>query len=338
MKLLLILAAASLSSAAKLDRTYLPPNAQTSGGSGSFLAAPFSASGLGPAGRTPSVHSSGLPQNEEYGQNNFGQNERSFRPERPQAAYERNAAILRQYNQNDGDTFAYAFEAENGIYAEENGVATNGVEAQGGYTYTGDDGQIYSIRYTADQNGFVPQGDHLPTPPPIPEEILKALEQNARDEAAGIYDDGSYNEAKYGDNSNQYGNNYGSNYNENRYNGNRYNGNGNNGNRYNNDDSIVTNSAVFPDSGVAGSNNYGSKYNENRYNGNGSNGNSYNNDDTVVTNSAVFPDSGVAGSNVRSQIGNAGLNTYLPPVRGPARSRSGFGRKTSFNARDGYQY
>lgn len=45
-------------------------------------------------------------------------------------------------------------------------------------------------RYTADQNGFVPVGDHLPTPPPVPEEILKALEQNARDEAAGIYDDG----------------------------------------------------------------------------------------------------------------------------------------------------
>jgi hypothetical protein len=37
----------------------------------------------------------------------------------------------------------------------------------------------------------VPQGDHLPTPPPIPEEILKALEQNARDEAAGIFDDGN---------------------------------------------------------------------------------------------------------------------------------------------------
>lgn len=112
------------------------------------------------------------------------------RPERPQAALERSASILRQDSQNDGETYTYSYETENGIYAEESGVATNGVEAQGGFSYTGDDGQVYSIRYTADQNGFVPQGAHLPTPPPIPEEILRALEQNAADEAAGIFDDG----------------------------------------------------------------------------------------------------------------------------------------------------
>lgn len=66
----------------------------------------------------------------------------------------------------------------------------DGIEAQGGYQYTGDDGQIYSVSYAAGQGGFQPQGAHIPTSPPIPEEILKALEQNARDEAAGIIDDG----------------------------------------------------------------------------------------------------------------------------------------------------
>ncbi|CAK1584184.1 unnamed protein product [Parnassius mnemosyne] len=128
---------------------------------------------------------------------------------------------------------SYAFETENGIYAEENGVATNGVEAQGSYSYTGDDGQVYSVRYTAGQNGFVPEGDHLPTPPPIPEEILLALEQNARDEAAGIYDDGSYDEYKYSNGDNRY---------ETPIFGDS-NANGKNVNKINDDDSVVINTA-----------------------------------------------------------------------------------------------
>ncbi|CAB3229146.1 unnamed protein product [Arctia plantaginis] len=117
--------------------------------------------------------------------------------DRPQAARDRNAAILIQDQSRDGDTYSYVYKTGNGIYAEEKGIAINGVRAQGGYSYMGDDGRVYSVRYTADENGFVAQGDHLPTPPPIPKEILRALEQNARDEAAGIFDDGSYNEAKY---------------------------------------------------------------------------------------------------------------------------------------------
>lgn len=46
---------------------------------------------------------------------------------------------------------------------------------QGYYSYPGLDGVQYMLTYTADENGFVPQGAHLPTPPPIPAEILKAL-------------------------------------------------------------------------------------------------------------------------------------------------------------------
>ncbi|KAG6455969.1 hypothetical protein O3G_MSEX009493 [Manduca sexta] len=196
MKLFILLAAVAVCNAAKLDKTYLPPNAQSSGGSGGILQAPVvgARQGLNPFGANPfGLAGNGAPS---YSQSAY---EVSSRAERPRAALERNAAILRQDNSNDGERYSYAYETENGIYAEENGVATNGVEAQGGFAYTGDDGQLYSIKYTADQNGFVPQGDHLPTPPPVPEEILRALEQNARDEAAGIYDDGSYSAAKYGD-------------------------------------------------------------------------------------------------------------------------------------------
>ncbi|XP_059057925.1 uncharacterized protein LOC131851443, partial [Achroia grisella] len=119
------------------------------------------------------------------------------KPERAQAARDRTAGILR-YESNIGtDNYNYAFETDNGISAEESGVATNGVQAHGGYSYTGDDGHVYSVTYTADEGGYQPRGDHLPTPPPIPEEILRSLEQNARDEAAGLVDDGSYDAQKY---------------------------------------------------------------------------------------------------------------------------------------------
>lgn len=106
-------------------------------------------------------------------------------PERPQASADRNAEILKYINENDGESYNYSYETSNGISAEESGVATNGVRAQGGYAYTGDDGYQYSVTYTADENGFQPQGEHLPTPHPIPEEILKSIEENARAAAAG---------------------------------------------------------------------------------------------------------------------------------------------------------
>ncbi|TKX27722.1 cuticular protein RR-1 [Spodoptera litura] len=101
-----------------------------------------------------------------------------------------NAQILKLNSEVTAEGFSYDFETSNGIRADARGVATNGVQSQGSFAYKGDDGQDYSISYTADENGYQPQGAHLPTPPPIPEEILKSLEQNARDEAAGIVDDG----------------------------------------------------------------------------------------------------------------------------------------------------
>ncbi|KAG6455966.1 hypothetical protein O3G_MSEX009509 [Manduca sexta] len=106
--------------------------------------------------------------------------------QRAQASADANAEILRYDSQNDGETFSYSFETSNGIAAEESGVATNGVQAQGAFSYTDDDGQFIRVTYTADENGYQPQGDHLPTPPPIPDEILRSLEENAKAAAAGI--------------------------------------------------------------------------------------------------------------------------------------------------------
>jgi len=82
-----------------------------------------------------------------------------------------------RYNQN---TFSY--ETGNGIAAQEQGYLKNAgqkdLEAQvatGSFSYTGPDGVLYTVTYTADENGFRAEGAHLPTPPPIPEAIARAL-------------------------------------------------------------------------------------------------------------------------------------------------------------------
>ncbi|XP_047515159.1 pupal cuticle protein 27-like [Pieris napi] len=46
----------------------------------------------------------------------------------------------------------------------------------GSVSYTDDEGKDFSLSYTADENGYRPVGAHLPTPPPIPPEIARALE------------------------------------------------------------------------------------------------------------------------------------------------------------------
>lgn len=51
------------------------------------------------------------------------------------------------------------------------------IVAQGSFSYTDLEGNQISLTYTADdEGGFQPVGAHLPTPPPIPPAIQKALE------------------------------------------------------------------------------------------------------------------------------------------------------------------
>ncbi|CAH2042023.1 unnamed protein product, partial [Iphiclides podalirius] len=253
-----IAALVAVCSAAKLDRTYLPPaTAKTSGGSSGDLFTPNlrdsfqpGRSGL-PKGaeenefdgvvveaaasgtRVSNLGESGLGGSRtSYGSTHSKVGEAAFktinhqvpvidgqsvqatvdsqtshsfhqsapsdfiRP-RPQSAIERASSTVRFENNIGSQAYNYAFETENGITAVENGVAINGVQAEGGFSYTGDDGKFYKITYTAGEGGYQPKGDHLPTPPPIPDEILKSLEQNAKEAAAGLEDDGSYDAAKY---------------------------------------------------------------------------------------------------------------------------------------------
>ncbi|XP_050301288.1 pupal cuticle protein 36a-like [Anthonomus grandis grandis] len=107
---------------------------------------------------------------------------------------EKSIPILKLAADNNGDgTYKYNYETANSISAEEQGDARNGgTRAQGSFGYSAPDGQQISISYTADENGFLPQGSHIPTPPPIPEAILKSIEENAAAAAQGNYNEGAY--------------------------------------------------------------------------------------------------------------------------------------------------
>lgn len=85
-----------------------------------------------------------------------------------------NANTLRHFNEihTDGE-YNFGYQTSNGIDYAENGIG--GSYASGSYSYTSPEGEFIQLKYTADENGYHPEGDHLPTPPPIPDYILKAL-------------------------------------------------------------------------------------------------------------------------------------------------------------------
>jgi hypothetical protein len=107
--------------------------------------------------------------------------------------------IINQSEINNGDgSYTYSFEAGNGIQVENSGtlkkvivprydgdgLAPNDppqeqdiVVQTGSYSYPAPDGSLITIRYIADENGFQPQGDSIPTPPPVPQDILNSLQQ-----------------------------------------------------------------------------------------------------------------------------------------------------------------
>lgn len=79
--------------------------------------------------------------------------------------------------------FHCSYETANGITAEEQGQLKNAgnpeteaLEATGSFKYTADDGTPIAVSYIANEGGFQPQGDHIPTPPPIPPAIQRALD------------------------------------------------------------------------------------------------------------------------------------------------------------------
>ncbi|XP_068149018.1 larval cuticle protein 4 [Drosophila tropicalis] len=76
-------------------------------------------------------------------------------------------------NANLDGSYSYDIQQASGQVRAEEGQA--GVAVRGYYAYTSPEGIPIQVTYEADENGFRPQSDVLPTPPPIPEAILRAI-------------------------------------------------------------------------------------------------------------------------------------------------------------------
>lgn len=83
----------------------------------------------------------------------------------------------------------HSYETGNNIISEEEGYVKNlgpdpdkegenlnAQVQQGSYSYTAPDGTLIEVSYIADETGFHATGNHLPTPPPVSDEVQKGLD------------------------------------------------------------------------------------------------------------------------------------------------------------------
>ncbi|XP_028157802.1 cuticle protein CP14.6-like [Ostrinia furnacalis] len=98
------------------------------------------------------------------------------------------AQIVKQEADVGPESFQYSYQTSNGIAGQESGALKNvgseaeAISVQGSNQYTAPGGEVISLTYTADENGYQPQGAHLPTPPApeaIPEYIVRSIKYNA---------------------------------------------------------------------------------------------------------------------------------------------------------------
>ncbi|XP_037825717.1 pupal cuticle protein Edg-78E-like [Lucilia sericata] len=84
------------------------------------------------------------------------------------------AHVNKEFKKEDGHGhFSYGYDITNGIGADEAGDQS---AVHGEFHFTTKEGVPVKVSYTADANGYHPQGDVIPTAPPTPAAILKALD------------------------------------------------------------------------------------------------------------------------------------------------------------------
>ncbi|XP_017010666.2 larval cuticle protein 65Ag1-like [Drosophila takahashii] len=81
------------------------------------------------------------------------------------------AQILRSESDVGPESFKYDWETSDGQAAQAAGQLKNigseneAISVTGSYRFVADDGVTYEVTYIADENGFQPQGAHLPVAP-----------------------------------------------------------------------------------------------------------------------------------------------------------------------------
>lgn len=75
---------------------------------------------------------------------------------------------------HEDGSYQYAFDTTNGIAIQESGVGGQG--SNGNAQWISPEGIPVSLSWVADANGYHPTGSHIPTPPPVPTHVLRALE------------------------------------------------------------------------------------------------------------------------------------------------------------------
>ncbi|EAT34222.1 AAEL013520-PA [Aedes aegypti] len=85
------------------------------------------------------------------------------------AAVEEKTAQVLKYDSDVGvDGYSFQFDTSNGIQQQEKAELKKFADdvaalvVRGSYSYTGSDGQVYTVNYVADENGFQPEAAHLP--------------------------------------------------------------------------------------------------------------------------------------------------------------------------------
>ncbi|XP_017470793.1 PREDICTED: larval cuticle protein 8-like [Rhagoletis zephyria] len=79
--------------------------------------------------------------------------------------------VVEQRSDVEPEQYSFSLKTSDGTSKQEEGKLVNvGAEdehivARGSFSFVAADGQTYTVNYIADENGFQPQGDHLPVAP-----------------------------------------------------------------------------------------------------------------------------------------------------------------------------